>query len=213
MEIAMTLNVDLKQTYISQNTSEYKYIVAIGISTGGPSALQKLVTDLTPDLDAVYIVVQHMPEHFTKILAERLNAMSALTIKEAEDREVLKRGHMYIAPGGRHFEVTNRYRPTVRISDEPPYKRHKPSVNRLFLTLAKIQSTKHIIGVIMTGMGSDGLEGLQALKQMCDATIVAQNEATCVVYGMPKVAVEAGIADYVVPLQRITDTIQKIMGE
>lgn len=192
---------------------DYDYIVAIGVSTGGPKALSTVITELKKELKATFVIVQHMPPGFTKSLADRLNQLSELQVKEASHGDILQRGHVYIAPGGRQFKIVNNYKHEVQLTDEPAYKGHRPSVNIMYNALANLQTKKKIITVIMTGMGSDGLEGVKQLKAYPATQVIAQNEATCVVYGMPKVVVNAGLADYVVPLQDIVKTIEKIMGE
>lgn len=204
-----------KVRYITyEQEDKYEYIVAMGISTGGPKLLSKLVKDLDDKLDATYIVVQHMPPGFTKTLAERLDTMSALKVREAEDGDLLKRGVVYIAPGGRHLRITNTASPKIRITDEEPYKGHKPSVNIMLNSLVDLDTTqKKIITVIMTGMGNDGLEGISNLKKVKKCQVIAQDQATSTVYGMPKAIVNAGLADYVVASTHITEIIKKIVGD
>lgn len=185
----------------------YQTIVAIGTSTGGPKALQKLLLSLPKDLLATYLIVQHMPAGFTKTLAERINAIADIDVKEAEEGDVLQQGMAYVAPGGYHMTIENNANPTVRLSALPPVKGHRPSVNMMLDSLAKMNTRKKIIGVIMTGMGSDGLEGLITLKEKANIPIIAQDEASCVVYGMPRAVVQAGIANKVVPLDQIANEI------
>ena len=193
--------------------TDYDYIVAIGTSTGGPKALASVLSQVDQNLSATYIVVQHMPAGFTKSLADRLDGLSSLHVKEAENYDILQAGHAYIAPGGYQFKITNARRPEVLLTEEPPYKGHKPSVNVMLHTLAKLKVNKKLIVVIMTGMGSDGLEGLEYLKAAHEVKVIAQDESTSIVYGMPKAIVSAGYADYVVPLEMISATIKRIMGE
>ncbi|HHX59603.1 MAG TPA: chemotaxis protein CheB [Epulopiscium sp.] len=189
------------------NKDTYKTIVAIGTSTGGPKALHELLLGLPKDLQATYLIVQHMPAGFTKSLAERIDASAEIAVKEAEDGEQLQQGTAYIAPGGYHMLVENNSRPTIKLTKLPPVKGHRPSVNMMLGSL-HLMNTKHkIIGVIMTGMGSDGLDGLMALKEKENIPIIAQNEASCVVYGMPRAVVEAGIANKIVPLNQIANEI------
>ena len=196
-----------------KNDTEYEYIIAIGTSTGGPKALTTVLTKLDKALSATYVIVQHMPAGFTKSLADRLNTLSELTIKEAEDHEALEIGTVYIAPGGKQMKITSTRRPEIRLTDEIPYKGHKPSVNIMLKSLAQLHPSKKIIVVIMTGMGSDGLEGVELLKKQDSVKVIAQDETTSIVYGMPKAIVTAGYADYVVPIEAISKTIKKIMGE
>ncbi len=193
---------------------EYEYIVAMGISTGGPKLLSQIIQGLDETISATYIIVQHMPVGFTKTLAERLNTMTNLIVKEAMHGDVLKRGEIYIAPGGKQLKVSNTNKPYIVITDDAPYKGHKPSVNVMMNALAEISVThKKYIAIIMTGMGSDGLEGVMNLKKSQRCQVIAQNEATCTVYGMPKAIINAGLADYICPSHEITKMIKKIAGD
>lgn len=189
------------------NKDNYKTIVAIGTSTGGPKALHELLLGIPKDLNATYLIVQHMPAGFTKSLADRINTSAKITVKEAEDGDRLQSGTAYIAPGGYHMIVENNHRPTIKLTKLPPVKGHRPSVNMMLDSLHAMNLKQEILGVIMTGMGSDGLEGLMALKEKQNIPIIAQNEASCVVYGMPRAVVEAGIADKIVPLNQIANEI------
>jgi two-component system, chemotaxis family, protein-glutamate methylesterase/glutaminase len=183
-------------------------VVAIGISTGGPAALARVVPRLPANLGAPVLIVQHMPPIFTHSLAESLNAKSALQVKEAQDGEILSVGKVYIAPGGKQMRVSagpdGRSR-IIRITDDPPEQNCKPSADYLFRSIAE-----HFVGrataVIMTGMGSDGLAGLRLLRQN-GATIIAQDQASCVVYGMPKGPTEEGLVHFVLPLDRMAHAI------
>lgn len=192
----------------------YQYIVVMGISTGGPKLLSRLVTQLDETLSATYLVVQHMPQGFTKSLADRLNTLSPIEVKEAENGEVLKRGVMYIAPGGKHLKISGTLVPKILITNEEPYQGHKPSVNKMLNSLVEMEHlTKKYVVVIMTGMGTDGLEGVTHLKQKGNCEVIAQNQETSTVYGMPKAIVNAGLADYIVPGENITQIIKKIVGD
>ncbi len=189
------------------NKDNYKTIVAIGTSTGGPKALHELLVGIPKDLQATYLIVQHMPAGFTKSLAERIDNSAEITVKEAEDGERLQQGTAYIAPGGFHMIINNNGRPTIKLTRLPPVKGHRPSVDMMLDSLCLMNVRQNIIGVIMTGMGSDGLDGLLALKEKENIPIIAQNEASCVVYGMPRAVVEAGIANKIVPLNQIANEI------
>lgn len=187
-------------------------IIAIGTSTGGPKALQEVVPKLPGSLNASAIIVQHMPPKFTKSLAERLDGMSEFTVKEAEDREMLKPGYAYIAPGDQHLKLKRLgadYQ--IVLTKEPPVTGHRPSVDAMYYSLADL-GLFNIIAVIMTGMGSDGAKGLERIKQETNGHIIAQNEETCVVYGMPKSAVKIGVVDKECDLQQIPNEIVKAMG-
>ncbi|WP_069997473.1 CheB methylesterase domain-containing protein [Cellulosilyticum sp. I15G10I2] len=192
---------------------DYEYIIAMGISTGGPKLLNQLLPKLEAELSAAYVIVQHMPPGFTKPLADRLNNVSSLQVKEAENGETLKRGVVYIAPGGKQFQITKQAAPQVLLTDEEPYKGHRPSVNVMLNSLAKLDlDKKRIIVIIMTGMGTDGLEGVTNLKEATNCIVVAQDKDSSTVYGMPKAVASAGLADYVVPAEEINQIIKKIAG-
>ena len=193
---------------------QYEYIIAMGISTGGPKLLSQIIPTLEQNLSATYLIVQHMPQGFTKNLAARLNSLSALEVKEAEHEEVLKRGTVYIAPGGKQLKIINGLRPQINITDDLPYKGHKPSVNIMMSSLAELKScSKKMIAVIMTGMGSDGLEGVSDLKRTYPCEVIAQDQASSTVYGMPKAIANAGLADYIASAENITQIIKRIVGD
>ena len=183
-------------------------IVTIGISTGGPNALARMMPMLPGDLGVPVVIVQHMPPVFTKSLANSLNAKCALTVKEAQDGEALQANVVYIAPGGKQMKLVasadglNRL---IKITNDPPENSCKPSADYLFRSVADYYVGR-TTAVIMTGMGSDGTKGLQVLKQK-GALVIGQNEASCVVYGMPKAPAEMGLTDTVVPLDKIAGEI------
>ncbi len=185
-------------------------IVAIGISTGGPNALTQMLPQLPGDLGIPVIIVQHMPPLFTKSLAQSLDKKCALSVKEAEDGEILKNNVVYIAPGGKQTKLIasndgkNRL---IKITDDPPENSCKPSADYLFRSVGDYYVGRST-AVIMTGMGSDGTKGLEILKSK-GSFVIAQNEETCVVYGMPKAPIEAGLADLIAPLHRIAEEIIK----
>lgn len=196
----------------SKVSGNLKYIIAIGTSTGGPRALQEVLPGLPLDIPAAVLVVQHMPPGFTKSLSSRLDSLSKIHVKEAEEGDILKAGWAYIAPGDYHMIVKNAGDGSYRISinKEALVTGHRPSVNVMMNSVAEC-GHKNIIAVMMTGMGSDGSEGILKIKKTGGKTI-AQDENTCVVYGMPKSAVSVGAIDIIVPLQNITSEIIKIMG-
>ena len=189
-----------------------KYIVAIGTSTGGPRALQEVLTKLPADIPAAVVVVQHMPPGFTKSLSARLDSLSQINVKEAEEGDVLKPGWAYIAPGDYHMVVNKPRNDEYKISinKESPVTGHRPSVNVMMKSVAEC-GHKNVIAVMMTGMGNDGSEGILQIKKTGGKTI-AQDESTCVVYGMPKSAVNIGAIDTIAPLHSITTEILKNMG-
>lgn len=203
---------EIRDKYLkAENT--YEYIVAIGTSTGGSTALNKLMMDLPKKLPATYIIVQHMPSGFTKSLAQRLDTISEITVKEAEHGEILEKGMAYVAPGGKQLRIKNSLRPEISISSEEAYQGHRPSVNVMISSIAQLNPSKKVIGVIMTGMGKDGLEGIKDLKKQLSARIIVESESTCVVYGMPKAIANEKLHDYEVPLHQIAEILIKIMGE
>lgn len=182
-------------------------IVAIGTSTGGPSALQAVLPTLPGNFPVPVLVAQHMPPGFTGPLAQRLNGLCALNVREGVHGETLKAGTVYVAPAGKQLQVQRRSgQLTLQIGDEAPIATlYHPSVDVMFLSLAK-EVGKGTLGVVMTGMGSDGTKGMKEVKK-AEGFAIAEAEETCVVYGMPKSLVEAGLADRIVPLGEIGKAI------
>ena len=191
---------------LTTNTSGNKKLVAIGTSTGGPQALQTVITRLPGNLPCGVVVVQHMPAGFTKSLAERLNSISEISVKEAENDEIIKDGQVYIAPGNFHLRVVpaGGGERKIALSQEERVGNHRPAVNVMFDSVAGIG--KNLVSVIMTGMGCDGCEGMKKIKANGGYSI-AQDEPSCVVYGMPKAVVDAGLADEIQPLTKIAEAI------
>ncbi|MDP4173462.1 MAG: chemotaxis response regulator protein-glutamate methylesterase [Bacteroidota bacterium] len=183
--------------------------VSLGISTGGPMSLQKVIPGLAKNLNCPVFIVQHMPPKFTKSLADRLNSMSQLEVKEAEHNESIRNGVVYIAPGG--FHMTVRHASTggnvIEISEKPEDTLHRPSVDVMISSVVKVYG-KQTLGVIMTGMGKDGFEAIKELKAL-GGYAIAQDEQSCVVYGMPKAVVDGGCADVIVPLEKMSEIINK----
>lgn len=177
-------------------------LVVIGTSTGGPQALQNVITRLPGNLPCGVVVVQHMPAGFTKALADRLNAISDINVKEAEDGDTIKAGQVYIAPGNYHLRIRNGTQ--IVLGQDPPVGNHRPAVNVMFSSVAHLG--RKLVAVIMTGMGCDGCEGMKEIKEAGGYSI-AQDEPTCVVYGMPKAVVDAGLADEIKPVQNIAQAI------
>jgi two-component system, chemotaxis family, protein-glutamate methylesterase/glutaminase len=181
-------------------------VVVIGTSTGGPPALQRIIPSLPRDLPPAVLIVQHMPVGFTRSLAERLDARSALPVREALDGESVEAGLVLIAPAGRHMRVRKRGNSfKVTLDEDPRGALHRPSADVLMSSAAKAYG-RRVLGVLLTGMGSDGVDGLRAIRQAGGLTL-AESEETCVIYGMPKAAVEAGVVDRSVPLGRMADEI------
>jgi len=176
-------------------------LIAVGSSTGGTEAIRCVLEGLPADSPAM-VITQHMPAGFTLSFAQRLDRLCAMRVKEADDGERLLPGHAYIAPGGRHLKVIRSgadYR--IRLDDGEPVNRHRPSVDVMFKTVAEVVGP-NAIGVMLTGMGRDGADAMRLMKD-AGAYNLAQDEATCVVYGMPREAVLAGAVDEVLPLQKI----------
>ena len=188
-------------------------IVLIGVSTGGPTALAELLPGLPAQLGAPVFVVQHMPPLFTEALAQRLRSKSAINVREAANGEVAAPNCAYLAPGGRQMKLSPgpHGEITIRITDDPPENACRPSVDYLFRSVA-LNFPGRAIAAILTGMGNDGPEGLRLLKRGGCCSI-AQDEASCVVYGMPREAVMAGVVDTVLPLGKIADAIVHRINE
>jgi two-component system chemotaxis response regulator CheB len=181
-------------------------IVAIGTSTGGPRALQEVITRLPGNLPCPLVIVQHMPAGFTKSLADRLNGLSALTVKEAQHGDVLTPGLAVIAPGDFHMTLDREgHKTVVKLNQEPPIGGHRPSVEPMLESVARIYGPR-AVGVILTGMGHDGSRGMKTLKNARGFTI-AEDQSTTVVFGMPKEAIEIGAIDKIVPLPGIAAEI------
>ena len=188
-------------------------IVAIGVSTGGPQALLSMMPSIPAPFPAPIAIVQHMPPLFTATLAKSLSARCAIPVKEAEDGEALKAGTAYIAPGGRQMKIAltaDAKTKILRVTDDPPENNCRPSVDYLFRSVAHLYYGKST-GVVMTGMGSDGLRGSEAMRK-ADAILLAQDETSSVVYGMPKALVDAGLADSVLPLGSLAKAISETVG-
>ncbi|MET0295169.1 MAG: chemotaxis response regulator protein-glutamate methylesterase [Phenylobacterium sp.] len=179
-------------------------IVAIGSSTGGVEALMTVLSAFPANCPPT-VITQHMPAAFTKSFAERLDRLCAAKVAEAENGALLKPGHIYLAPGGdNHLEVVHHNAPSCRVAPGDLVNGHRPSVDVLFRSVARLQ--RPAVGVILTGMGRDGAEGLLAMRQ-AGASTLGQNEASCVVYGMPRVAFERGAVEKELPLPRISSAI------
>ena len=192
----------LKRKPLPQTTAQ---VVALGASTGGTEAIREFLSDLPPDFPGV-VIVQHMPPKFTRAFAERLDTICAVRVKEAEDGDAVLLGHVLIAPGDQHMQLVRdgaAYR--VRIDQAPPVHHHRPSVDVLFRSCAE-EAGANAIGVILTGMGEDGARGLLQMRQ-AGARTLAQDEASCVVYGMPKAAVLMEAVDQIAPLNRLAGTV------
>ncbi len=176
-------------------------LIAIGASTGGTEAIREFLAVLPADAPAV-LIVQHMPEKFTRAFANRLDGLCAVRVREAEDGDRALAGHVLVAPGNRHMRLVREGATyLVRLDDAPPVNRHRPSVDVLFHSCAAVAGP-NAVGVIMTGMGDDGARGLLAMRR-AGAVTLAQDEQSSIVFGMPKMAIELGAAERVLPLGRL----------
>ncbi|MEK5443112.1 protein-glutamate methylesterase/protein-glutamine glutaminase [Fredinandcohnia sp. FSL W7-1320] len=182
-------------------------IVCIGASTGGPRALQQVLPQFPKNYSAPIVIVQHMPAGFTKSLANRLNGLCNITVKEAEDGEMLKAGTAYIAPGGYHMKIKKiGTMLAVNIDESEIRNGHRPSVDVLFESISEIKGIQ-TISIIMTGMGTDGSSGLIKLKQTGQVVSIAESKETSIVFGMPKAAIETNLVDRVENLEDIARTV------
>jgi two-component system chemotaxis response regulator CheB len=180
--------------------------VVIAASTGGPTALQSVVSGLPAGFGAAVLVVQHIPRGFTKSLAERLDARSAIPVREARDGEAVEPGVVLVAPAGIHTKLVRRRGAVEVVLDEEPRDAlHRPSADVLMAAAAEVYGPL-AVGVVLTGMGADGTEGLRAIREKGGLTL-AESEETCVIYGMPKAAIDAGVVHRVVPLHRVAGEI------
>lgn len=186
-------------------------LIAIGTSTGGPRALQQVLTDLPSDFSTPLLIVQHMPKKFTKSLAERLNTLTSIHVKEAVHGEIIKKGIAYIAPGDFHMKVVESGTSNViALTKEEALNGLRPAVDVLFNSLAAIHTNK--IAVILTGMGSDGSIGISRLRESDPhVVVVAEAKETAVVYGMPKAAVKTNCVNHIVQLHQIAETIGRLV--
>jgi two-component system chemotaxis response regulator CheB len=180
-------------------------VIAVGASTGGTEALKEFLMRLPADCPGM-VVVQHMPEKFTRAFAERLDGLCTVRVQEGGDGDRVLTGHVLIAPGGFHMRLARAGATyLVKLNTEPPVNRHRPSVDVLFNSCSEVAG-RNAVGVIMTGMGDDGARGLLAMRN-AGARTLAQDEATCVVFGMPKAAIDMGAAERVLPLGQLADAV------
>ena len=181
-------------------------VVGVGVSTGGPAALTRLLPKLPADLPVPLLIVQHMPPVFTRTLADDLNKASAISVCEASHGQVVESATAYIAPGGKQMKVARLGgRTIIQVTDDPPERNCRPAVDYLFRSIAHAYGND-ALAVVMTGMGDDGTLGCRLLKRN-GCTIAVQDEASCVVYGMPRQVVDAGLADVVRPLESLHEVI------
>ncbi len=198
--------------FSGRGDSEHRVdVVVIGVSTGGPSTLANLLPKLPADLPMPIVIVQHMPPIFTKSLATDLDRTCALEVSEAADGDSLSAGHILIAPGGRQTRLERTATgPVVRVTDDPPEKSCKPSVDYLFRSAAEVFG-RRTLAVVLTGMGDDGMLGCRAIKKLGGA-VIAQDQESCVVFGMPRAVIENELVDAVVPLSDLPAQIVRYGG-
>lgn len=190
-----------------------KKLVALACSTGGPKALQSVIPYLPKNMDAPMVLVQHMPKGFTKSMADRLDEISDISVKEAQEGDILQNGCVYVAPGGKHMEIVRTAGGShkVHLNEAPAIGGLRPCANITYESL-KTSGYDQIVCVVLTGMGADGTQGILSLKKAKPVHVIAQNAQTCVVYGMPKSIKEAGAVNEVVPLTEVAQTIIKNVG-
>ncbi len=199
-----------------RNTTSMKSgnkIVALACSTGGPKALQSVIPYLPKNLNAPMVLVQHMPAGFTKSMADRLNEVSPIHVKEAEDGDVLKKGTVYIAPGGKHMEVKKNPDGShkIKLNEMPAIGGLRPCANITYDSL-RDSGFDEVVCVVLTGMGADGTNGICSLIKKKPVYVISQNAETCVVYGMPKAIADTGLVNEVVPLTQVAQSITKNVG-
>ncbi len=194
------------RTNLSSPVSSRVDLVAIGVSTGGPNALAEIFPKLPQNFPVPIVIVQHMPAYFTKVLADRLSSQSKLQVQEGANDIALKSGHAWLAPGGFHMVLQkNNGSVQIKLNEDPPENSCRPAVDPLFASAVKIYGP-NMLGVILTGMGKDGFRGCELIRQ-AGGQILAQDEASSVVWGMPRFVAESGLADKVISLHEIADEI------
>jgi len=183
-------------------------IIAVGTSTGGPRALQRVLKDLPEDFPAPIVIVQHMPKGFTKSLSERLNRESYLQVKEANHGDLLQNGHVYVAPGDFHMKLkASGTHIEIELTKEAFHMGHRPSVDKLFSSLANLSSRQKIV-VVLTGMGKDGAQGVIQIKQKDpNAVVIAESSESAIINGMPKATIDTGLSSHVLHLHDIGETL------
>ena len=191
-----------------QKTALLPELVLIAVSTGGPQTLQKIFSEISGDIPVPILVVQHIPANFAEVLAGNLNLTSKLKVKVAETREKIEAGTVYIAPGDIHMKLDKKNK--IYFDDSPPIHGIRPAADVLFESVVESYAVNRVLVIILTGMGSDGVKGLKMLKKERVCYCIAQSESTCVVYGMPRVAVESGLVDKIVDLEDIASEIEEL---
>jgi two-component system, chemotaxis family, protein-glutamate methylesterase/glutaminase len=213
--ISKNKNIEDKKFTTSKETRNLPFknkyrIIAVGSSTGGPGALQEVISKLPKNLPCPIVIAQHMPPGFTRTFSERLNSISEVRVKEAENDEYLEDGTVYIAPGNTNMSLIRKgAKVYLFINPDTTGSTYVPSVNVLIGSVAEVYRSM-AIGVILTGMGNDGLEGIKKLKSNY-GYVIAQDEATCVIYGMPKAIIDNSLADCICPINEVTGKIVSIV--
>ena len=204
----LTQDTTIQESNIILNLRNKKIdAVVIGASTGGPKALQRVLTELPSNLGVPVLVVQHMPKGFTKVFADRLDKICNMSVVEAEEGMLINKGKIYIAKGGYHMTITTKG--TIHLNEEPPIWGVRPAVDKLFDSAIELYKA-NLLSVILTGMGRDGANGTVHVKDYGGITI-SEDKSTCAIYGMPKAAFETGKVDLVIPLDQVADKIIKIV--
>jgi two-component system chemotaxis response regulator CheB len=200
-----------KRQLLSKGYSSTEKVIFVGASTGGTEAIRRFLEPLPADMPAI-MITQHMPENFTRTFAERLDKLCTLNVEEAQHNKRVLPGHVYIAPGNAHLEIVRSGANYMTLLHEgEPVNRHRPSVDVLFLSAAKVAGG-NAIGVILTGMGKDGALGMKAMKES-GAMTFAQDEESCIVFGMPKEAIALGVVDEVLPLDELPSRVLEKVGQ
>jgi len=206
LELKRTRLLRAQKSKVKRKGIPARIAVAMAASTGGPQSLLKVFPKFPERLGASILLVQHMPPGFTRSFAKRLDSVSKINVKEAEDGEPIEEDWAYVAPGDYHMEVElRRGKPVVTLNKKPKIHGVRPAADPMMITAAEVFGRK-TVGVVMTGMGRDGAQGIVAIKKKGGITI-AQDKETSIIYGMPKAAAETGMVDYIVPLDKIADTI------
>lgn len=199
---------------LREKTPSVRNLLAIAASTGGPRALEKLISSLPPDIPAAVLIVQHMPQGFTASLSKRLDAKSALRVKEAQEGDIVEEGTVLMAPGNYHMEIARNKvngfeEERVHLSCGPKELGSRPSANVLFRSVASIYGSR-VISLVLTGMNCDGADGAEEIKKM-GGKVIAEAQSSCVIYGMPGEIIRRNLADLVLPLDKMAEEIIKII--
>ncbi len=206
LELRRTRLLRAQKSKVRKPSTPARTVVAMASSTGGPQSLLKVFPKFPENLRAAILLVQHMPPGFTRSFAKRLDGLSKVNVKEAEDGESIQENWAYVAPGDYHMEVQLKAgKPVITLNKKPKMHGVRPAADPMMITTSEAFG-RRTVGVVMTGMGRDGAQGIVAIKKRGGITI-AQNKETSIIFGMPKAAIETGMVDYVVPLDKIAETV------